>query len=229
MTKPKPTDQIDLALLRIAFPTNTTGSLVPWIEPLKAACEEFGIDTVREVASFLANIAVESNDLRQMSESLNYSVEGLLKTFGRHRISAADARRLGRKDGEGPLSQDRQRQIANLIYGGEWGKTNLGNIFADDGWKFRGYGPKQLTGRANHQAFATAIGMPVDKVPEYIRTIEGGCRSAGWFWKSHGLDAKAATPGVADDRKAINGGNLGLKLVEFRFNALVKELLARGC
>lgn len=224
-----PNEQIDLALLRVAFPTSTITNLVPWIEPLKAACREFGIDTVREVSSFLANIAVESNDLRILSESLNYSVEGLLKTFGRHRISEADARRLGRKPGEGPLSQDRQRQIANLIYGGEWGKKNLGNISADDGWKFRGYGPKQLTGRTNFQRFADAVGMPIERVPDYIRTIEGGCRSAGWFWKSHNLDAKAATPGVADDRKAINGGDLGLKLVEFRFDALVKELLKRGC
>ena len=227
--KPSPIDQIDLPLLKVAFPTSTTTDLVPWIEPLKNACREFGIDTVREVASFFANIAVESNDLRQLSESLNYSVEGLLKTFGRHRISEADARRLGRKPGEPPLSQDRQRQIANLLYGGQWGKTNLGNIFADDGWKFRGYGPKQLTGRRNHQAFADAIGVPVDKVPDYIRTREGGARSAGWFWKTNNLDAKAATPGVADDRKAINGGDLGLKIVEFRFNALIKELLARGC
>lgn len=227
--KPKPIDQIDLALLREAFPTNTTANLVPWIEPFQKACREFEIDTVREVASFFANIAVESNDLRQLSESLNYSVEGLLKTFGRHRISEADARRLGRKPGEGPLSQDRQRQIANLLYGGEWGKKALGNIFADDGWNFRGYGPKQLTGRANQQKFADAIGIPVDKVPDYLRTHEGGARSAGWFWKVNNLDAKAATPGVADDRKAINGGDLGLQLVEFRFNALIKLLLNRGC
>lgn len=224
-----PVDQLDLALFRVAFPTSPVATLVPWIEPLKAACKEFGIDTVREVSSFLANIAVESQDLKVMSENLNYSVQGLLTTFGRHRISEADARRLGRKPGEGALPQDRQRQIANLLYGGKWGKDNLGNTFPEDGWAFRGYGPKQLTGRANFEKFAKAIGMQLDQVPAYVRTIVGGARSAGWFWKSHGLDAKAATPGVADDRKAINGGNLGLKLVEFRFDALVKALLARGC
>src|SRR5690606_23990493 len=60
-------------------------------------------------------------------ESLNYSASSLIKNFSRARISAADANRLGRKAGEKSLSLDRQKQIANLIYGGEWGRKNLGN------------------------------------------------------------------------------------------------------
>ena len=227
--KPNPVDQIDLAFLRKAFPSNTTAGLVPWIEPLKAACQEFGIDTVREVASFFANIAVESRDLRSLSESLNYSVQGLLSTFGRHRISREDANRLGRKAGEGPLSQDRQRQIANLLYGGEWGRENLGNIRPDDGWTMRGFGPKQITGRDNYTRLAAALGKSLTDTLAYVRTKEGGCRAAGWFWKSHNLDAKAATPGVRDDRIAINGGTNGLDTVEDRFDVLVQDLLHRGC
>jgi putative chitinase len=222
-------NQIDLGLMKIAFPTSKAADLIPWIEPFQKACKEFGIDTIRELASFLGNIAVESQDLRSFSENLNYSVAGLLSTFGRHRITAADCQRLGRKPGEGALSHDRQRQIANLIYGGEWGRINLGNIKADDGWNFRGYGPKQLTGRANHEAFARAIGKRVEEIPDYIRTREGGARSAGWFWKSHNLDPKAATPGVEDDRKAINGGFLGVEILKKRFDLLVAELLRRGC
>ena len=224
-----PVAQIDLPLLKIAFPSNNAGDLIQWCEPLKAACRAWGINTVREVASFLANIAVESRDLRTLSESLNYSVEGLMKTFGRHRISAADCQRLGRKAGEKAVPEARQIEIANILYGGEFGRKNLGNIYPGDGWKFRGYGPKQLTGRANHQAFADAMKMRVDDIPNYVRTRIGGCMSAGWFWKSHDLDAKAATPGVEDDRKAINGGLLGVDTVRERFTALVTELLKRGC
>lgn len=222
-----PVEQIDGTLLKIAFP-NCKDRLL-WVEPIQIACRAWGIDTVREVSSFLANIAVESADLTRMSESLNYSVEGLLKTFGRHRISEAQARYLGRKSGEGPLSQARQNMIANILYGGEWGKKNLGNTLPDDGAKFRGYGPKQITGRANFQAFANAMKMRIEDVPAYIRTRLGGMMSAGWFWKSHGLDAKAATPGLTDDRKAINGGTLGLAEVEARFKLVLTELLKRGC
>lgn len=223
--KSEPNDQIDLELMKIAFPTTATAQLVPWIEPLRDACKEFGIDTVREVASFLANIAVESQDLKSLTENLNYSVEGLRKTFGRHRITDEQCRLYGRAPGR-PANQ---RMIANIIYGGEWGRKNLGNVHPDDGWNFRGQGLKQLTGRRNHERAAAALGIPMSRWLSYIQTREGAARSAAWFWKTHGLDAKAATPGVADDRKAINGGLLGLALVEKRFNSLVNELLRRGC
>jgi predicted chitinase len=222
------TAQIDVEFLLIAFPENTAAELALWVGPLKAACTRFGINTDRELCSFLGNIAVESRGLTRLTESMNYSVDGLLKTFGRHRITEADARRLGRKPGEGPLSQDRQEQIANIVYGGEWGAKNLGNTQQGDGWRFRGYGPKQLTGRANCHNFGDAVGITVDDVPNYLRTREGGCLGAGWFWHSHGLDALAATPSLRDDREAINGGDLGLDVVEQRFNALMAELVRRG-
>ncbi|APZ81839.1 endolysin [Erythrobacter phage vB_EliS_R6L] len=215
--------QIDLDLLCIAFPANTRAGLEPWVEPTRQACVRWGIDTFREVASFLANINVESAGLTRLSESLNYSVDALIAKFGRHRISVADANRYGRGNGH---AAD-QEALANILYGGPWGAKNLGNTQPGDGWRFRGYGPKQLTGRANQTAFANAIGKPVDEIPAYVRTPEGGMMSAGWFWKSHDLDAKAATPGVEDDRRAINGGTFGLADVERIFDDLIEELLRR--
>lgn len=215
---------IDLSLLKLAFPQNKDeAELAKWVEPTRAACVRFGIDTLREVASFLANINVESAGLTRLTESLNYSTEGLLKTFGRHRISEADAQKFGR-NAQHPANQE---ALANILYGGEWGARNLGNTQPGDGWKFRGYGPKQLTGRANQTLFGQAMGMTVDQVPGYVRTPEGGMMSAGWFWKSHNLDAKAATPGIQDDRIAINGGLNGVAEVEERFNVLIAELLRR--
>lgn len=215
--------QIDLALLRIAFPANNAAGLAPWVEPTRNACVRWGIDTFREVASFLANINVESAGLTRLSESLNYSTEALIAKFGRHRISIADANRYGRKAGQSA----NQEALANILYGGEWGAKNLGNTQPGDGWRFRGYGPKQLTGRANQSDFAEAVGKPVDDIPAYVRTPEGGMMSAGWFWKSHDLDAKAATPGLEDDRRAINGGTFGLADVERIFDALIEELIRR--
>ena len=215
---------IDLALLKLAFPANKDeAELAKWVEPTRAACVRWGIDTIREVASFLANINVESAGLTRLTENLNYSVEGLLKTFGRHRISEADARKFGRS----PQHAADQESLANILYGGKFGADNLGNTQPGDGWKFRGYGPKQLTGRSNQTLFGQAMGLTVEQVPTYVRTPEGGMMSAGWFWKTHNLDAKAATPGIEDDRIAINGGLLGVKEVEAGFKVLVAELLRR--
>ncbi|HYJ29734.1 MAG TPA: hypothetical protein VEW25_05275 [Allosphingosinicella sp.] len=215
---------IDLSLLKMAFPQNKDeAELAKWVEATRAACVRWGIDTLREVASFLANINVESAGLTRLTESLNYSTEGLLKTFGRHRISVEDAQKFGRN---AQHAAD-QETLANILYGGEWGARNLGNTQPGDGWRFKGYGPKQLTGRANQTMFGQAMGIPVEQVPGFVRTPEGGMMSAGWFWKSHNLDAKAATPGIEDDRQAINGGLLGVKEVEERFNVLLAELLRR--
>lgn len=215
--------QIDLDLLRIAFPMNTAAGLAPWVKPTQTACVRWGIDTFREVASFLANINVESAGLTRLSESLNYSVEALIAKFGRHRISIADATRYGRGNGH-PANQE---ALANILYGGPWGAKNLGNTEPGDGWRFRGYGPKQLTGRGNQSAFAAAVGKPVEEIPAYVRMPEGGMMSAGWFWKTNNLDAKAATPGLEDDRRAINGGSFGLADVERIFDDLIEELLRR--
>lgn len=218
-----PQRQIDLALLRLAFPDNNAAGLAPWVLPTQNACVRWGIDTVREVASFLANINVESASLTRLSESLNYSVEALIAKFGRHRISIADAQKYGRSAAH-PANEE---ALANLLYGGEWGRVNLGNTQPGDGWAHRGYGPKQITGRGNQTAFALAMDMKVEDVPAYVRTPVGGMMSAGWFWKSHGLDAKAATPGVEDDRRAINGGTFGLAAVEHIFGLLIDELIRR--
>ena len=212
---------IDSPLLKLAFPANR--DLAEWVEPTRAACVHWGIDTLREIASFLANINVESAGLTRLTESLNYSSDALVEKFGRHRISVEDARKYGRNSAH-PANQE---MLANLLYGGEFGRKNLGNSLPGDGWRFKGYGPKQLTGRDNQARFAAAMGITLEAAPDYLRTPLGGMMGAGWFWRSHDLDAKAATPGVEDDRRAINGGTFGLAEVEATFDTLIEEMLRR--
>lgn len=215
--------QIDADLLCVAFPNRKAADLMEWVQPTQDACYRWGIDTIREVASFLANINVESASLTQLSENLNYSTAALIKLFGRHRITVADAERYGRNSAH-PANQE---MLANILYGGEFGRRELGNTQPGDGWKCRGFGPKQVTGRANQEAFAEAMGMTLEEAQAYMRTPEGGMMAAGWFWKSHGLDKQAATAGVEDDRRAINGGINGLADVERGFVRLIDELLRR--
>lgn len=87
--------------------------------------------------------------MQPVRENLNYSVSGLLKSFGRHRITEAEARKYGRS---GSRKAD-QVAIANIIYGGEWGREYLGNTQPGDGWIFRGGGLPQLTGRGNFRKY----------------------------------------------------------------------------
>ena len=173
---------------------------------LQGAMKAYDITTPRRIAGFLSQIAHESGRLATLEESLNYSVDALLKLFGRHRISEADARRFGRS-----LDHKADQQgIANALYGGEWGRKNLGNTVHGDGWRFRGRGLKQLTGRANYEKCGAAIGEDLLNYPDRLLLPVNAALSAGWFWKSHGLNEIADRGDVRQMTKVINGGAIGL-------------------
>lgn len=167
------------------------------------------ITTDARAVPFLANVLHETQGLRVFCENLNYSVAGLMKNFGRHRISAADAERLGRKPGEKPLTEGRRRAIANLIYGGEWGRANLGNTQPDDGWFFRGRGLIQLTGRANHTRLARTLGIDVVALNRLLDTDEGSAASACHFWQAAGCNDPADACDAETVRIRVNGGLKG--------------------
>jgi putative chitinase len=151
------------------------------------------------LAHWLGQMFVESAGFTTREESLNYSVDGLLKTFGRHRISEADARKYGRAPGR-PANQE---AIANLIYGGEWGRKNLGNTQPGDGWRFRGSGDKQITGRAN----IVASGF----TPEQLRTDPvASANASAEFFVRVGCAAPALRDDVSGVTKKVNGGFNGL-------------------
>ena len=215
--------QIDLPLLDMAFPANTTTGLAPWVEPTRQAAVRWGIDTLREVASFLANIDVESRGLTVLEENLNYSAQRMAEVWP-NRFAVNPAAKVKVPNALAKSLANNPEKLANHVYANRMGN---GPPESGDGWRYRGFGPKQLTGKDNQSAFAEAMGMKVQDVPAYVRTPQGGMMSAGWFWKANNLDAKAATPGVADDRIAINGGRTGLAAVEAGFNKLVDELLRR--
>jgi putative chitinase len=216
-------DLIDAQLLKIAAPETPAVDLAAWVQPIKAACVRFEIDRVRRVAAFIAQMAHESG-LKPRTENLNYSVDGLLKTFGRHRISRADAIAFGRS----ATQRANQEAIANCIYGGEFGRQQLGNTQPGDGWLFRGTGPLQATGRDNFTRFAAAMDMPLMTAVSYARTIEGGIMFAAWFWEENDINRLADTPGVEDESRRINGGTNGLADRRARFDRVVAELLKRG-
>jgi len=187
--------------------------LEQWAPHLDAAMAHYKIDTPKRRAMFLSQIAHESNDLRTLSENLNYKAEALVILFGRHRITSAQAEQFGRTSTH-PADPE---ALANILYGGEWGRVNLGNTQPGDGYKFRGQGPKQITGRANAAAardrLRMALGTRVpdfEQHPELFTTPEWGAWSAGDFWNSRNLNSPADRGDVETVTRAINGGLLGL-------------------
>lgn len=173
---------------------------------LQGTMKAYDITTPKRMAGFLSQISHESAKFTQLTESLNYSVDGLMLTFGRHRISKEDAWEFGRT----MKRQANQIAIANAVYGGEWGRKNLGNTMPGDGWKFRGRGLKQLTGRDNYARCGAAIGEKLTDDPDRLLMPINACLSAGWFWKTNNLNAWADRGDVPGMTKIVNGGANGL-------------------
>ena len=167
----------------------------------KAARNYFKL-TNNQAAHFFGQCAHESGNFKVFSENLNYSADGLNKIFPKYFVKA------GRN---AALYARKPEKIANVVYSSRMGN---GNEASGDGWKFRGRGPIQLTGRSNYQAFADHIGRPDVMTNPDIVAGELAFESALFFFQKNGLFA-IADRGVTDAvitqiTKRVNGGTHGL-------------------
>ena len=172
-----------------------------FLRPLGAAMERYAIDRPARQAAFLAQLAHESGQLRRVQENLNYSWEGLRKVFPRHFRSDAEAQ-----------AYDRQpERIANRVYAN---RMLNGDEASGDGWRFRGRGPIQVTGRENYRKAGQALGIGLESDPDHMLDPATGCLAAAWFWHSRGLNTLAdadSENGFREITRRINGGFLGLE------------------
>jgi putative chitinase len=162
-------------------------------EPLAAACERFGIVTPARVAGFLAQCRVESANFTQLEESLYYRDAARIASIFKSRVkSIADAQRLTRNP----------RALANVVYA-----TRLGNgdEASGDGWRFRGRGLKQLTGKANYTDAAAALARPYVGQPDLVAQPEDACLTAAWFWHTVKGNALADSAQWDAITRAVNG------------------------
>ncbi|NBF11412.1 glycoside hydrolase family 19 protein [Pseudomonas sp. Fl4BN1] len=188
------TEQQLLQILPNARPV--AGVFVP---ALNRAMARFKIDSRVRQAAFLAQVGHESGHLRRMVENLNYSAPGLASTWpGRYR--AADGNPNTRALG---LAR-RPEAIANDTYAGRNGNTQQG-----DGWRFRGRGLLQVTGRANYRAAGLGLGLPLEAEPELLEQAEQASLSAAWWWATHGLNEFADAGRIQDIGSIINTGQPG--------------------
>jgi putative chitinase len=159
----------------------------------------FNINTRLRLAHFLAQCNHESGGFKFTAENLNYSASGLQKIFPKYF--------------PGDLSDQYARQpdkIASRVYANRMGN---GNEASREGWKYRGRGYIQLTGKDNYKAFATSVSDDILANPDLVST-KYPLLSAAWFWNSRSLN-DLADKGATDDAvtaitKKVNGGTLGL-------------------
>ena len=188
-----------------------------WYEAAVPLFEEYKINTPNRIAGFMAQCAHESADFTRLEENLNYSEKALNGVFGRYfgkgKRDAADYARKPEK-------------IANYVYQDEFRSKRgaMGNVNDGDGWRFRGRGIKQLTGRNNYTAFGKTVRMTAEEAAEYVATPKGAIESACWFWKTNKLARWADKGDNVGLTKKINGGTIGLDDRNKRWNAALKIL-----
>ena len=187
-----------------------------WFEALVDVMPKYGITSQRRVAHFLSQCAHESNNFRSLEENLNYSAKALRAVFGRY-FGAAPKR-------DADEYHRNPEMIANYVYMDEFRKYKMGNTEEGDGWRFRGRGLKQLTGRHNYTAFGKSVDLTAEEAAEYVATPKGAVESACWFWDTNNLNDIADTDNVVKMTKKINGGNIGLEDRQKRYSAAMKVL-----
>ncbi len=169
---------------------------VQFAGPLSSAMSEFGIDTPLRQAAFLAQVAHESAELSALEECLAYSPSRIMDVFPRHVSSWQDADRLSKSP----------ERLANRVYASRNGN---GDEASGDGYRYRGRGLIQLTGRDNYRLAASALHLPLLDQPELLIKPEHAARSAAWFWFSRGCNALADAGNFLAITKKINGGTNG--------------------
>ena len=196
-------------MLRACIPTNK--EVDEWYDAMVEVLPLWQIDTVERVAGWVAQCGHESGDFRLLEENLNYSEQALLKVFPRY--FGDPPKRNAAEYARNP------EMIANYVYMDEFRSKagQMGNTQEGDGWRFRGRGLKQLTGRNNYTAFAKDMEMTAEEASDYLETKKGAIDSACWFWDTANCNDFADRGDIVGMSKRINGGTIGLEDRQMRW------------
>ena len=170
------------------------------ISQLPDTIAKFELNTALRLAHFLAQAGHESGGFKAVNENLNYGAKGLLGIFKKYFPTEEKAKLYERKP----------EKIANLVYGSRMGN---GPEASGEGWKFRGRGYIQLTGKDNYKAFDAVVAESIVDNPDLVAT-KYPLLSAAWFFHKNGLhkiaDQGATDAVVTSVTKRVNGGTIGL-------------------
>jgi putative chitinase len=172
-----------------------------WLDPINAAMAKFEINTPARIAAFLANVGVESGGFKELVENCNYSAQSLANEWPhRYAVDAAANPKVPNDLAERLAHMP--EAIANNCYANRMGN---GDEASGDGWRFRGQGPIQITGKASITACATAIGVDLLLNPTLLQHPPEGALSAAWFFASQGCNQKADALDIDGTIHIING------------------------
>lgn len=183
--------------IKHGYPSADSDVVAALVSSLDTLAEKYEINSALRLSHFLAQTAHESGGFTAIVENLNYSADSLSKIFHKY-FTDVDPNDYARQP----------EKIANRVYANRMGN---GDEESGDGYKFRGRGLIQLTGKNNYSAMASDLGIDVDQCSEYLETPEGAVESAAWFWNKNGLNKLADADDVVAVTKRINGGTIGLE------------------
>jgi putative chitinase len=166
-----------------------------WLAPLEATFVKYDISTSIRQAAFIGQCSHESNNFKTLQENLNYSAEGLMKTWSSRFPTKEIADQYARQP----------TKIAGKVYNGR-----LGNTSEEEAAKYLGRGLIQLTGKENYANCGSGIGADLLANPELLLDPQYACLSAGWFWRKRDLNSLADTQDIETMTRRINGGLIGL-------------------
>jgi putative chitinase len=195
-----------------------------WLPHVQGALARFGINTPMQVAAWIAQCAHESAGFKTLTENLNYSADTMAAVWPtRFAVLGADKKPVKVKGKNQPnkfaLALHRKPEmIANAVYSNRMAN---GNIESGEGWKYRGRGLKQLTGKDNYTRCAQALGLDLVNNPDLLLTPEGASLSAAWFWNVNKCGPIADSGDFVALTKKINGGTIGLEDRQKRYKAVL--------
>jgi len=183
---------MDISKLKGVIPDNV-------LSQIPEVLNKFSIDTVLELSHFLAQCAHESGGFKLTSENLNYSKDGLRNTFGKYFSTDEIASQYARQP----------EKIANRVYANRMGN---GNELSGDGWKYRGRGYIQLTGKSNYTEFDKYVTDDIINNPDLVAT-KYPLLSAGWFFSRNCVKkcVDSSDQCVTSVSRCVNGGTIGLQ------------------
>ena len=180
-----------------------------WLEPLNKGFDKYSIIDKNEIAMFLAQTTHESNDYKRLEESFNYRPERLFEVF---------KKRVGSLEKAKELCSKGAKAIGDFVYGGRLGNAK------DEGYKYRGRGIIQLTGKNNYKYYGDKLNIDLVNSPDLAKEPDAAIEIALLFWREKECGLYAKMGDVKTVTKLINGGYNGLDDRQKRFDSILKIL-----
>jgi putative chitinase len=199
-----------------------------WIDAVVSVCQEFEINTPQRIAAFIAQTSHESGGYTMLSENLNYRAATLAVCWPNRFAVLGPDKKPKKENGKlvptavANSIAGKPELIANMVYSSRMGN---GPAESGEGWKFRGRGLKQLTGKDNYNRCGQALVLDLLSNPDLLLEPLPAARSAGWFWSANKLSEFADKGDLEGMTKRINGGLIGIAERKAKYEKCLASVL----